>query len=850
MNDAAGKRNASPQPEAPGRADETVETTRTLFGIKLQLSLAFIAMTAMTALVSAVAWLIFEQIEQSVVEITRHSIPEITLATQIADVSADMTAYAPTITASRTQSERMQRRDRLDDDGTRLRDLVGRWRQFHVAFSATGRLSEATDSIGRQIEIADRAVEDQLNRAASIDRRSAVLDKTHAALLDALEPLIDDAVFEMVIESEQSGSGETQDNRQNLSAIIDTGVMSLLHLLTLQADGNLAVGILREAAGASDLALLTPMAERFNAASERLERTLPLIPATIDRSILRQNISTVIESGRGPDNIFDLKRSQLLQAEAAQAALGEIRLQSAAISSAVAELVKAAENESAETAATAQGVIGDGHRAIIVISIVSIGFAILMLVLFVGPRLVRPIEETTSTMSRLAAGDTDVAIPGRHRRDEIGSMARALEVFRDITIEVQESNLREIETARRRLHDAIESISEGFSLYNSEDQLAVCNDKYGELVHPEIADQVRPGMAFEQIVRMSVQNGLIEEAQGREEEWLAERLAMHRDPGPPHLMKRSNGMWIMVSERQTAEGGIVAVYSDITELKERENELAAKSKALEELSGQLSKYLSPQIYQSIFSGRQAATVASERKKLTVFFSDLEGFTEKADRMEAEDLSNLLNDYLTEMSEIALDHGATIDKYVGDAVIAFFGDPVSRGLREDAVACVRMAIAMQKRLEELAPKWAGYGLSEQLKCRMGISTGYCTVGNFGSEDRMDYTIIGSPVNLASRLETAAQPGSILMSAETRNLVHQDVPCREYETLEIKGFAYPVKSYLALFDDAEKTDYISERRGNLAIDVDLEAMTDLERKQATEVLEKIVNRLKESDDPAKT
>ncbi|MCY6382467.1 adenylate/guanylate cyclase domain-containing protein [Hoeflea prorocentri] len=828
-----------------GTTDALAGMPATRFGIKPQLSLAFIAMTAMTALVGAVAWLIFEQIEHTVVEITEHSIPEITLATQIADVGADITAFAPTITASRTQNERVRRRDRLDGDGSRLRDLVSQWTHEQVALSAAARLSEAADNIARQIEIADRAVEDQLNRAASINERSAVLDKTHTALLDALEPLIDDAVFEVVIEGEQSATGGSGSNGQDLSELIDTGVMSLLHLLTLQADGNLAVGILREVADTSDLALLTPMAERFRAVSERLERTLPLVPATIDRTVLQQNISILTGSGLGTDNIFELKRTQLQQAETAQAALGDIRIQSAAISSAVAELVQAAEDESRQTAARARDIIGGGHTAIAAISVASVGFAILMLILFVGPRLVRPIEQTTNTMSRLAAGDTDVAIPGLERRDEIGRMARALEVFRDITIEVQESNLREIETARRRLHDAIESISEGFSLYNGEDQLVVCNDKYGELVHPEIADRVEPGMTFEEIVRMSLDEGLIEEARGREEEWLRERLAVHRNPGQPHLMKRSNGMWIMVSERQTAEGGIVAVYSDITELKERENELAAKSKALEDLSGQLSKYLSPQIYQSIFSGQQAATVASERKKLTVFFSDLEGFTEKADRMEAEDLSNLLNEYLTEMSQIALEHGATIDKYVGDAVIAFFGDPVSRGLREDALACVRMAIAMQKRLEELAPKWAASGLSEQLQCRMGISTGYCTVGNFGSEDRMDYTIIGSPVNLASRLETAAMPGSILISAETRNLVHQDIPCREHETLEIKGFAYPVKSYLALFDDAEGTDYISERSDNLTIDVDLEAMTASERKKATEVLEKIVNKLKDGD-----
>ena len=126
-------------------------------------------------------------------------------------------------------------------------------------------------------------------------------------------------------------------------------------------------------------------------------------------------------------------------------------------------------------------------------------------------------------------------------------------------------------------------------------------------------------------------------------------------------------------------------------------------------------------------------------------------------MESEDLTQLLNHYLTEMSKIALDHGATIDKYVGDAILMFFGDPETRGVKEDALACVQMALTMQKRMSELAEIWRDIGIETPLRCRIGIHTDYCTVGNFGSEDRMDYTIIGGAVNLASRLEQEAPPG---------------------------------------------------------------------------------------------
>jgi class 3 adenylate cyclase len=249
----------------------------------------------------------------------------------------------------------------------------------------------------------------------------------------------------------------------------------------------------------------------------------------------------------------------------------------------------------------------------------------------------------------------------------------------------------------------------------------------------------------------------------------------------------------MISERRTEDGGTVAVYSDITELKQREANLAEKSTALEALSSKLAKYLAPQVYHSIFSGRQEVKIASQRKKLTVCFSDIAGFTETADRLESEDLTHLLNQYLTEMSRIAADHGATIDKYVGDAIVMFFGDPESRGIREDALACVKMALAMQKRIGELAVLWRSAGIEAPLRCRIGIHTGFCTVGNFGSEDRMDYTIIGGAVNLASRLEHEAVPGTILVSFETYALVKDEIHCEEQGEIRVKGIAYPVATY---------------------------------------------------------
>ena len=279
---------------------------------------------------------------------------------------------------------------------------------------------------------------------------------------------------------------------------------------------------------------------------------------------------------------------------------------------------------------------------------------------------------------------------------------------------------------------------------------------------------------------------------------------------------------------------------------QRETELAEKTTVLERLSKQLAKYLSPQVYDSIFTGKQEVKVASSRKKLTIFFSDIAGFTETADRLESEELTQLLNHYLTEMSQIALSHGATIDKYVGDAILIFFGDPETSGVREDALACVQMAIDMRRRMRQLEDLWRESGIEKPLQVRMGIHTGYCTVGNFGSEDRLDYTIIGGAVNVASRLESLAAPGEILISYETFAHVNERIACEERGKIEVKGVAYPVATYCVLdsYDDLEHARRsFREHHAHLRLDLDLALMTIEDREEAVVSLTHALQLLKQ-------
>jgi len=247
-------------------------------------------------------------------------------------------------------------------------------------------------------------------------------------------------------------------------------------------------------------------------------------------------------------------------------------------------------------------------------------------------------------------------------------------------------------------------------------------------------------------------------------------------------------------------GGIIR---DITERKQfehdlRERELTLKinnqklaeanqkidlnNKNLHALSIKLSKYLSPQLYNSIFSGEKDVKIETSRKELSICFSDIVGFTAKTENMDEQQLSLWLNNYLNDMAEIALRYEGTLDKFIGDSVMVFFGDPQTLGRQKDALKCVLMALEMRERAKYL-----------NIDIRIGIHTGKCTVGNFGSDNRMDYTIVGGSVNLASRLESNSEPNQILISETTYHLVKDFVNCEARNPIRVKGIDRDITTY---------------------------------------------------------
>lgn len=510
-------------------------------------------------------------------------------------------------------------------------------------------------------------------------------------------------------------------------------------------------------------------------------------------------------------------------------------------------IVKAANDDIARARSQAEETHRLSVNILIGVGALSLLSSLLIVWLYVGRVLIARLSALSESMLAIAGGNLKAQLPKPGTDDEIGRMGEALIVFRDTAVEVEASNLKDIETARGRLVDAIENSSEGFAFYDPDGDLVICNSRYNKFLFPNDEFQVTPGTNFRTVIREKAYTGMIEEAVGREDEWIAHEIDNHDNPGEPRIELGVNGQWILISDRKTGDGGTVTIYSDITDLKAREKELSEKSNALEQLSTQLAKYLSPQIYNSIFSGKQEVKLVSQRKRLTIFFSDLVGFTETTERLESEDLTRLLNQYLTEMSNIAIAHGATIDKYIGDAIVIFFGDPDTLGVKEDAVQCVKMAIAMRERMTELERMWKDSGLEKPLQCRIGINTGVATVGNFGSDERMDYTIIGGGVNLAARLEGACEPGEILLSYETYAHVKDLIDCDEREAIKVKGIAAPVTTYqvLDLFENMQSENRpIRTKLPFFNMDLDFTKMSADEQREALDILNDATDKISKS------
>jgi signal transduction histidine kinase/HAMP domain-containing protein len=772
---------------------------RGTLGIKGKLFLAFTGMALMTILAGAVAWYAFARISQSATHITSSTVPAMSLSLQLAEKSADITAMAPALMASRDQGQRLSVLAELEASAWELAALVDQLEATGPDERSVQELNNVSTAIVAKLNELDAAVESNLRTRHAREVAEVELTEAHTKFQELLVPRIDDAVFDMVISSEDltaestraigtlvddgiivlrnlmaisaeanlasglmaeaanisdasflqplrerfiasartiarsldelpdngdklalqqvansflmygsgadnifelrerelragasasnadrlrsrrenmvvnlktahqnlvdvlapilddatfnlviSGEKMTTESREAITSLVDGGVNTLRLLLSLRAEGNLAAGLLMESGGIQDRSMLQPVRERFTASATHMNRILNQLDASKADASIRNATSRLLGFSTGPESLFEIRARELEQAEKADALLASNRDLANRLTAVVNNLVSTAKANSDAAFQRSTDAVQGGKLLLAIIMVVSVLGAALIMMFYVMRRVVMPLQSMTAAMTDLADGDTTVDIPAQEHSDEVGYMARALKVFRDTAIEVQETNLREIREARRRLVDAIESISEGFSLFDAEDRLVVCNSQYHEILYPGMRDVVTPGTRFEAVLREAAERGLIDVDKGEVDDWVARRLERHRNPAGSHVHQRSNGRWIRVNERKTEDHGTVAVYTDITDDKRHEAQLQAAKDAAEQALEKLTQTQQSLIHAEKMAslGQLTAGIAHEIKNPLNFVNN---FAESSEEI-LEELEQILKAPLETMDE--------------------------------------------------------------------------------------------------------------------------------------------------------------------------------------------------------
>ena len=227
-----------------------------------------------------------------------------------------------------------------------------------------------------------------------------------------------------------------------------------------------------------------------------------------------------------------------------------------------------------------------------------------------------------------------------------------------------------------------------------------------------------------------------------------------------------------------------------------ELQAARASKAVE-------RYLSPELLEHIVEEGMDLDLSTKRTELTIMFVDVEGFSTISETVDVEYINRLLNDFFEEMTQAIFQHRGTVDKFLGDGLLAFFGNPVP--LKNHAQAALRAALEMQKSMVKLNAELSQWGISELEKgisIRIGINTGLVIVGNIGSARRLEYTVLGSAVNIASRLQSLAPSGGIIMTARTHSLSRDHVACEGPDHVKVKGIDKAIEVFRIYPDAIER------------------------------------------------
>lgn len=537
----------------------------TQLSVRWRLLLAFLGISGFAVLAAATGTYAFRQMTYVIERITEQRVPSALVALDLSRQAERIVAAAPTLLTARSQAQYQELSSAITGEVERLETLLAQIRN-DVDPAAVSAMEPAVEGLRRNLTALAGLVAGRLAVSARKDSLLQRLSNTSVAAQRLIAPAL------VVLESKFAASrrmdlgGPTASGFPQPPSVVVQEIAENLLMQKAQLEfASISDGLLKAslAEKPADIAVMSfPLNRSLSAlrqiASELADQRL--------RSRFDQRIADFSRLIAGQDSILSARRTELSLVEDAERLLVE----NAGLS---AQLTKAVDGLIATTRADIRAASGEalmaqriGRNILLGVVALSLLSSLLIVWLYVDRNLVARLQSLSNSMLAIAGGNLRAPLPA-DGGDEIGQMAKALAVFQDTAIEVEEKNLREVANARQRLIDAIESINEGFALYGPDDRLVLCNTRYEELLYPGTDVPMAPGTPFETVIRSAAERGLILEAKGRVDAWVAERLARHRNPVAAEIQHRDGDRWIQVCERRIAGGGTVAVYTDITEVK-------------------------------------------------------------------------------------------------------------------------------------------------------------------------------------------------------------------------------------------------------------------------------------------
>jgi PAS domain S-box-containing protein len=611
-------------------------------GVRWRLLLAFFGVSAFAVLAAAAGLYAFGQVGDVLERITARRVPAALASLELSRQAERIAAVAPALLAATSKAQHDQASGSIVAELEHLEKLLADLKGSAVDAATLADLEPAVRGLHDSLDRLDALVARRIEVA---DRKDNLIRRLSGAAVTA-QRLIGPGVLVMDSKTAawrraQAESTKSADEKATATAALSQTIVSYLPMQKAQLETSAINDALLKAASApapADLQLLSFPLLRSLAT---LEELLPQLD-----SILRQRLAIRVAEFRrlteGPGSILQARADELSIVADGEQLLAENSTLSRRLTTAVDGLVAAADRDIHNARGEALAVQRLGSGVLLGVVFLSLVSSFLIVWLYVDRKLLARLAALSDSMLAIAGGNLRAPLPAPGDRDEIGRMAEALTIFRDTAVEVKEHNLREVASARQRLIDAIESISEGFSLYDAEDRLVLCNSRFREL-YPGVADAVVPGTPFAAIARTAAERHLIRDAMGRVDAWLEQRLALHREPPGPYLQAQSDGRWIQVSERKTQVGGTVAVFTDVTELKHTEHALLAAQTRLTHLLS-----TSPSVLYSFEAkGEHAPTFVSDNVRELLGYEPseyLEGPAFWLERVHPDDLPRILPQY--------------------------------------------------------------------------------------------------------------------------------------------------------------------------------------------------------------